>query len=91
MPHMQGDIPNAPSLETLQRTKGQGVTDETEFWAIAAQVCTTKELQALTHRAAGYGKRKTARMLGISPTTVKDRLDSAHRKIRAEQERKTAA
>lgn len=63
-----------------------------DFWEIASEVCTAKELEALAYQEAGYGKRKTAKILGISPTTVRDRLEAARRKIQAEDKRrKTAA
>lgn len=48
---------------------------------IAADVCTTKELEAflLWNRGAGY--RRIMDILDISFTTTRDRIDRARRKI----------
>lgn len=56
-------------------------TDEL-YWQTATQVCTTKELQALVLRDRhGLGTRLSAVHLGISRAAVRERLDSADRKI----------
>lgn len=51
---------------------------------IMERVCTEAELDALEWKARGYGARKTAERLGVSRTSVQDRLKRASWKIRAE-------
>jgi len=46
--------------------------------------CTAKEIEVLKLKAAGAGRRRTALALGISESSVRDRLASAARKVRAE-------
>lgn len=57
-----------------------------DIWTIAYQVCTEKELQALRYKSAGYGYRRIARLLNISPPAVRDRLEAAERKINKAKE-----
>lgn len=44
--------------------------------------CTHAQIEALTLKAHGYGKRRSATILGISTSAVGARLDGAYRKIR---------
>jgi DNA-binding NarL/FixJ family response regulator len=55
-------------------------------WEKAREVCTDKELDVLIYLAAGSNVRQTARLLGLARSTVKDRRDSAYRKINEAQE-----
>lgn len=52
--------------------------------AMIERVCTAKERETLKLKAAGCGVRRIARILGISPTSVRDRLAGAQRKLEAE-------
>jgi hypothetical protein len=52
--------------------------------ALIERVCTSREVEALKLRSIGYGTRRIGRALGISPRSVRDRLDGAARKIQAE-------
>ena len=53
-----------------------------EYWAIAATVCTEGELQALKLRDDKHmGTRAITLVLGLSRSTIRDRLASADRKI----------
>lgn len=52
---------------------------------LAAQArCTDKQVDALQLAAAGYGARRSGRILGISPAAFRARLDGAMLKIRDE-------
>ena len=54
------------------------------YWQTATQVCTLKELEALHLRDHhGLSDRKISMLLNISRWTVRDRLESADRKIAA--------
>lgn len=57
-----------------------------EFWTIATQVCTPRQLEALRWKAAGYGDRRIARFMGISKTRVGELLDTAEQKIKRQKE-----
>jgi hypothetical protein len=51
----------------------------------AAQArCTSKQLDALMLAAAGYGARRAGRILGISPSAYRARLDAGMLLIRDE-------
>jgi DNA-binding CsgD family transcriptional regulator len=52
--------------------------------ALIERVCTTKEIEVLKLKAAGYGLRPMARILGISRSSVRSRLDAASQKIAKE-------
>jgi len=60
---------------------------EAGLWRVAERVCTTAELEALRTREALWrlgapaGYRSVARALGISPTTARDHIESAERKL----------
>lgn len=54
-----------------------------ELRELAERVCTSKELEALKLKSAGYGRRRIAIVIGISETAVRDRLRSAERKLAA--------
>lgn len=43
--------------------------------------CTPAQLEALELRQRGFGRRRMARILGISPQAAADRLDGAERRI----------
>jgi DNA-binding CsgD family transcriptional regulator len=49
----------------------------------AEQLCTPKQLEALRLVALGYGTRRIARVLNISPQAVTARLDGARRRLQA--------
>lgn len=52
------------------------------YWPVAARVCTAKELEALELRDLhGLGQRVIALSLGLSRSTIRERLDNADRKI----------
>lgn len=54
------------------------------YWETAARVCTAKELEALRLRDQhDMGSRLIALSLGITRSAVRERLDSADRKIHA--------
>jgi DNA-binding CsgD family transcriptional regulator len=48
---------------------------------IMERVCTEAELDALELKAIGYGTRSIATQLGIGRRALRDRLQSAERKI----------
>lgn len=48
---------------------------------LAERVCTGKEVDALKLKAAGYGRRRIAVILGIGETSVRDRIRGGERKI----------
>jgi predicted DNA binding protein len=48
---------------------------------VAERVLTAKQLEALKLWDAGAGYRRVARMLGIAPTTAKDRVQRALEKL----------
>lgn len=49
--------------------------------AFAEQFCTQKQMEVLRLRSQDVGLRPIARMLGITPASVKSRLDSADLRI----------
>ena len=51
---------------------------------IIERVCTEREIEVLKLKAAGYGRRRMALILGLSESAIRSRLTSADRKIRAE-------
>ncbi len=57
----------------------EGVDPDTR--AAAERVLTDRELDALKLWLAGAGYRRIARVLGIAPTTAKDRVERAQRKL----------
>lgn len=60
--------------------------------AAAAECCTPKQMQVLKLRNEGVGLRTAARILGISPSAARERLDAADLKLRrAIDEGETAA
>lgn len=62
-----------------------------EFWPIAAKVCTDKELEVLSYMSRGYGYRRIAKILGISDEAVRGRRIRAGRKISKALAEKEAA
>jgi DNA-binding CsgD family transcriptional regulator len=48
---------------------------------IAKQVCTPRELEALTLAERGMSERAIAHALDISRSSVRARLENAHRKL----------
>lgn len=57
------------------------MTQTPDYWNVARQVCTPKELAALELREFGYGTRLIALTLGISRASTRERLENADRKI----------
>lgn len=55
-----------------------------DLWTIAQRVCTSGELAAWRLEQAGQSQRAIAVALGVSRTTIRDRLENAARKIRLE-------
>ena len=55
------------------------VTDEE--WSTAQRVCTSAQLRVLRLYRQGMPKRAIARLLGVAPSTVRDHLDAAARRI----------
>lgn len=55
--------------------------DDAEVMAIAERVCTPKELEVLALARIEIGRRRGARMLGISESAWRHRIDNAMRKI----------
>ena len=55
----------------------RGVSEAGDLLALAATVCTEKQMEVLRLRDEGCGLRLMARILGISPRSAKDRLDAA--------------
>jgi hypothetical protein len=49
--------------------------------ALIERVCTPKQTEVMKLKASGAGNHRMARLLGISITSVKERLTSAERKI----------
>jgi DNA-directed RNA polymerase specialized sigma24 family protein len=50
------------------------------------KACTPKQVEAVKYASVGYGPRRIARVLGISVTSVKDRLERAELNIRKARE-----
>lgn len=48
-----------------------------EALLFASTICTDKQMEVLRLRAEGLGHRAVARRLDISPTSARDRLESA--------------
>lgn len=60
--------------------------------ALMEEVLTPKQLEAVKLLNAGYGTRTIARSLGVAVSSVRDRLESAERKIlKALEERSGSA
>jgi predicted DNA-binding protein (UPF0251 family) len=57
------------------------VTEEDDTWAIAEQVCTPAELEALRLERRGLSQRAIGYALGITREAVRDRLNRAARRI----------
>jgi hypothetical protein len=57
--------------------------EDAALWAVAEAVCTSKQLEALRLHVAGYGARRSAKILGVSPQAVQARLDGAVRQMSA--------
>jgi DNA-binding CsgD family transcriptional regulator len=62
---------------------GPAPENDTQILALAERVCTAKQLEALRLVAQGYGTRRIARVLDITPQAVTARLDGARRRILA--------
>lgn len=60
------------------------VTDEE--WNVAVAVCTRAQLQVLRLYREGMPKRAIARLLRIGPSSVRDHLEAAARRIDAATE-----
>lgn len=58
-----------------------GRPDTNELITTARRVCTPPQLAVVELYEAGFGYRVIARRLGISVTTVRDRLDRAWDRI----------
>ena len=58
-----------------------------EIVAIAERVCTRAQIEVVELHEAGLGYRTIGRRLGLSPTSVRDRLDRATERIDAELHR----
>lgn len=57
---------------------------DAEWWEVASRpgVCTPKELEALDlRRRRGFSEREVALTLGVSRTSIRDRIENADRKI----------
>lgn len=52
-------------------------SDDAAALAFAETICTAKQMEVLRLRAAGLGVRAIGRVLLISPTTARARLDAA--------------
>ena len=48
--------------------------------------CTHQEIEAVLRHELGEGYRQIARALGVSPTTVRDRIDTAARRVANHEE-----
>lgn len=55
-----------------------------ELRQVIERVCTPAEIEALKLKAAGYGRRRAALVLRISESALRDRMNSARRKVEAE-------
>jgi predicted DNA-binding protein (UPF0251 family) len=67
------------------------MTTEPDYWNTAKRVCTERELEALRLRDHRHMSTRTISLaLGISRWAVRERLDSADRKI-LNAEKETAA
>ena len=55
----------------------------------AERVCSQKQLEVVQLLAAGYGMRRIGLLLGISRGAVRDRAESAQRKMQAALEEPT--
>lgn len=58
--------------------------NDRQLLELARQVCTPQQHEALELKAHGYGLKRSARILGISPQAVAARLDGAYRRIKKE-------
>jgi DNA-binding CsgD family transcriptional regulator len=52
-------------------------------WLVAQKVCTRAQLRVLRLYRQGMSKRAIARLLRIAPSSVRDHLDAAARRIDA--------
>lgn len=48
--------------------------------------CSPEEVEAVLRHDLGWGYRQIARALGVSPTTVRDRIDTAARRVANHEE-----
>jgi DNA-directed RNA polymerase specialized sigma24 family protein len=62
-----------------------------EYREVAERVCTPAQVELLKVISAGYGLRPAARILDIDPSTARDRLARATRRIREEMGRQAQA
>ena len=53
--------------------------------------CTPRQVDVLKLKAYGFGKRRIADELGISPSAVSDRMRSGMRRVLVELEKREAA
>lgn len=53
---------------------------------LAERILTEKELEVWKLVAAGYGRRRIARILAISNSAARERIDSASRKLERAKE-----
>lgn len=53
---------------------------------LVEKACTAKQLEAVKYASIGYGPRRIARVLGISVTSAKERLERAELNIRKARE-----
>lgn len=60
--------------------------NDRQLLELARTVCTPRQLQAVQLHLEGYGRRRAARILGISPQAVAHRLDGAARRIERAKE-----
>jgi DNA-binding CsgD family transcriptional regulator len=61
---------------------------EHELRAVAEEVCTPAELEALKLHEAGVAYRATAAILGISWSTARERVQNAQRKLEEAERRR---
>jgi DNA-binding CsgD family transcriptional regulator len=54
-----------------------------ELREVILEVCRQKQIDVLKLKAAGMSTRGIARILGVSPPTIRDSLEGSCRKIRA--------
>lgn len=68
------------------------MSEEDETWEIARQVCTEAELRTLrvrerlANRGMPHGYRSIGLEMGVSTTTIRDRIRNAEAKIAKAQE-----
>jgi DNA-binding CsgD family transcriptional regulator len=66
------------------------VSSDRELLAVAARVCTDRQLEAMALRVQGYGYKRLSLVMGISPESARDLVRRAEDAIARENRRPDA-